>query len=373
MSQHSSNAALIAELENTLHAGSNEKRMATLMRVTDLFVNDAGRYSEEQTHLFDDVMGHLVQHVESRALVELSRRLAPVANAPRAVIGQLARNDEIEISGPVLTTSERLSDKDLVEIAATKSQAHLAKIAGRARLNEAVTEVLVDRGDDHVANTVASNAGAKFSDSGMTKMVMRADGDDRLAESMLRRADIPPRMFRQLTIQATEAVRLKLLASARPDQKEMIKTVMDELAAQAGKKASVQARNYADAQCAISAISQDTNLLKSKILEFADSNQLPEAIAALSVLSGFSIKEIDAIVANANELGLTVLCKAVTLEMDTAYAVVMAARSEQPSNKQVSDDFCDYYDNLTVASAQRLLRFWQGRQKVAKRFQVNGR
>ncbi len=84
MSQHSSNAALIAELENTLHTGSNEKRMATLMRVTDLFVNDAGRYSEEQTHLFDDVMGHLVQHVESRALVELSRRLArsPMRRAP---------------------------------------------------------------------------------------------------------------------------------------------------------------------------------------------------------------------------------------------------------------------------------------------------
>jgi hypothetical protein len=207
----------------------------------------------------------------------------------------------------------------------------------------------------------------------MTKMVMRADGDDRLAESMLRRADIPPRMFRQLTIQATEAVRLKLLASARPDQKDMIKTVMDELAAQAGKKAPAQARNYTDAQRAISAISQDTKLLQSKILEFADADRLPEAIAALSVLSGISIKEIDAIVANANELGLTVLCKTVGLEMDTAYAVVMAARSEQSANKQVSDDFCDYYDNLTVASAQRLLRFWQGRQKVVKCFQGNGR
>jgi uncharacterized protein (DUF2336 family) len=373
MSQHSPNAALIAELENTLHTGSNEKRLATLMRVTDLFVNDAGRYSEEQTHLFDDVMGHLIQHVERRALVELSRRLAPVANAPRAVIGQLARNDEIDISGPVLIASERLSDEDLVEIAATKSQAHLAKIAGRARLNEAVTEVLVDRGDDHVANTVASNAGAKFSNSGMAKMVMRADGDDRLAESMLRRPDLPPRMFRQLMIQATEAVRHKLLASAQSDQKATIKKIMDDLAAQVGNKAPAQTRNYAEAQCAISAISQDTNLLKSKILEFADANRLPEVIAALSVLSGFSTKEIDAIVANANELGLTVLCKAVALEMDTAYAVVMAARMEQSADKEVSDDFCEYYDSLTLASAQRLLRFWQGRQKVAKHFQVNGR
>ena len=67
------------------------------------------------------------------------------------------------------------------------------------------------------------------------------------------------------------------------------------------------------------------------------------------------------------------LCKTVGLEMDTAYAVVMAARSEQSANKEVSDDFCEYYDSLSLASAQRLLRFWQGRQKVAKCFQVNGR
>src|SRR5581483_5250655 len=103
--------------------GSQQKRTSTLMRVTDLFINAADRYSEEETKLFDDVMKHLIKHVESRALMELSRRLGPVASAPSDVIGTLARHDEIEISGPVLATSERLSDADLVEIAGNKSQA----------------------------------------------------------------------------------------------------------------------------------------------------------------------------------------------------------------------------------------------------------
>jgi len=368
MSLRSPNAAIVAEIEAALQSGSNQKRVSTLMRVTDLFVNAADRYSDEEAKLFDDVMGHLIQHVESRALVELARRLGPVANAPREVIGTLARHDEIAISGPVLAVSERLSEADLVEIAGSKSQAHLAKIAVRARLNEAVTDVLVDRGDDHVANTVAGNSGARFSNTGMTKLVMRAEGNDRLTETMMRRADISPQLFRQLTIQATEAVREKLLSSSRPEQKETIQRIMDELAAQVGR-APPKERNYFEAQQAIAGISQDTSLMKSKILEFADANRLAEVIAALAVLSGLAIKEIDTLVKNSNELGLTVVCKAVALEMDTAYAVVEAAHAEQNTpGAQVFDDFCDYYDKLSVAAAQKLLRFWQGRKKVAACF-----
>jgi uncharacterized protein (DUF2336 family) len=277
MSQRSPIAALIADIEKSVASGSSEKRIATLVRVTDLFLNSADQCSEEQALLFDDVMGHLIQQVESRALVELSRRLAPIANAPPALIGTLARNDAIVISGPVLSASERLTDKDLIEIAASKSQAHLGKIAGRPRLTEAVTEVLVERGDDEVANSVAGNTGARFSSTGMAKMLLRADGDARLTESMLHRGDIPPRMFRQLMIQATETVRLKLLASASPEQKDAIKAVMGGLIAQAGKKAPAQQRDYAEAQRVIGTISQDTDLLKRKIQEFADADRVAKS------------------------------------------------------------------------------------------------
>jgi uncharacterized protein (DUF2336 family) len=373
MSQRTANSAVIAEIESAFRAGNSDKRLATLMRVTDLFVGAADNYSEDETQLFDDVMGHLVQHVESRALAELSRRLAPVRNAPRATVGQLARNDDIEISGPVLAASSRLSDAELTEIASTKSQAHLAKIAVRSTLSETVTEVLVERGDDEVANSVASNAGARFSNTGMAKLVMRADGDERLTESMLRRADVPPRLFRQLTVHATEAVRQKLLTSATPEQQATIKKVMDELAAQVGTKATSPERNYFEAQRLIGSISQDTDLMKSKILEFADGNRIGEAIASLSVLSGVSMQEIDVLFRGVNELGITVLCKAVNLELDTAYAVFMAAHGEQTTkDTQAFSDFCNYYDQLTAPSAQRLLRFWQGRKKVAKCFEEKG-
>ena len=100
-----STITLITELEDALNSGSPEKRVETLRRVTGLFLNEADRLNEQQISVFDDVLVHLVQRIESKALVQLSTSLAPVDNAPIETIRNLARNDEIAIAGPVLTQS----------------------------------------------------------------------------------------------------------------------------------------------------------------------------------------------------------------------------------------------------------------------------
>ena len=64
-----------------------------------------------------------------------------------------------KVAGTVLVNSQQLSDDDLVENAKTKSQQHLLCIAQRLKLSEAVTDVLVDRGDNKVVRTVARNRG----------------------------------------------------------------------------------------------------------------------------------------------------------------------------------------------------------------------
>ena len=358
---------IINEIEAALRAGSGEKRIKVLMSVTDLFVGGATNYTEDETKFFDDVMGHLIKHVEDRALVEMSARLAAVPNAPIGTIQRLARNDAIEISGPILKQSPRLSDGDLIEIAKTKSQAHLTSIARRPQLNEPVTEVLVDHGNADVANEVAINSGARFSKVTMAKLVMRADGDDRLTESIFRRSDISPAMFRNLLLQATEAVRSKLLASANPAQKDIIKQILDEISAQVGKPSRAP-RNYAEAQRAVAVFSQDTDLTRAKILEFADAKRAAEMIAALSVLSGVSADQIDILLQAPSSFGLMVLCKSIALEWNTAYSVIMVRPAGPELQILPNDNLREQYSELSVASAQKLIHFWLGRQKIARNF-----
>ena len=140
--------SIIAELEDAVRGGSSAKRVETLRQVTDLFLNDGERLSDDQVKVFDDVLCLLIARVETRAKAELSKRLAPLDYAPFEVIQHLAWDDEIAVAGDVLTHSSRLSTEALVEIASTKGQDHLLAISGRANLPEAVTDVIVDRGED---------------------------------------------------------------------------------------------------------------------------------------------------------------------------------------------------------------------------------
>jgi len=78
-----------------------------------------------------------------------------------------------------------------------------------------VTDVLVTRGNREVVNSVANNAGARFSGSGFLHMIKRAEGDSILAEQLGLRKDIPRHLFQQLIAKASDDVK-KRLEQERP-------------------------------------------------------------------------------------------------------------------------------------------------------------
>ncbi len=356
-------ASTIEELENALASGSAQRRSAMLHRVTDLFLDGASDFNEEHTSVFDNVMNRLIDRVESRTLAEMSSRLAPVPNAPNGVIRRLARDDSIAVSGPVLAQSEQLTDEDLIEIAGSKSQDHLAHIALRPRLNESVTDVLVDRGDGKVANTLASNEGARLSNAGMSKLVMMAESNDILTEIMGLRSDIPPHLFQQLVAHATTAARDRLIARSHPANRAAIEKAMAGIAARVG--ATVNHRAYAEAQRLVQSLKQDTELTRSKILEFSRGSRIPETVAALAVLTGVPIEFVHRILHAQSVYGTIVLCKAIALDWPVAEFVIHMRPGMGRSRSADMDEASSEYPKLSVASAQRLIRFWLVRQKIA--------
>ena len=73
-----------------------------------------------------------------------------LSNAPRGLVGQLAREDEIAIAGPVLRRSPVIDEQALIEIARAKGQDHLLAMTERPALSPALTDVMIDRGDRDV-------------------------------------------------------------------------------------------------------------------------------------------------------------------------------------------------------------------------------
>ena len=359
----SSAVALVKEVEATLRDAPIEKRTEILRRVTDLFVLSAPAADQSQVAVFDGVMAQLVTYVEQKAVAELSRRIAAFANAPPMTTRQMARHDNLEISGPILSKSPVLTDQDLIEIAAAKSQGHLAQIALRPQLTEKVTDALVDFGDNTVASRLAANAGARFSKLGMASLVMRAEGDDELTVSIAGRNDIPLRIYQQLLAQATMVVRKKLLAQAKPEQRAAVEEIMTRIAGElAPERPSAKAKAKASRDMAD--LNQQTDVLKAKLFKFANERRVAETLAGLSALSGSPFDVVEHLFYSRNGLGVVMLCKAVGLDWISTEAIVSASPMIQDLDQRQLDELHEQYDALSTSSAQRMLRFWEGRHAV---------
>ena len=278
--QNAESTSLFDELDAALQSGSSEKRVAMLRQITDLFLNESDRLNEEQIGVFDDVLIQLIQELKPERWSEISERLAPVANAPIDLTLNLARHSEIGIARPILTNSTRLTTAELVEIAKTKSQDHLLAISERAQIETAVTDILLDRGNQAVVRSVAGNSGAKFSENGFAALLKAAETDDTLAVKTGSRLDLPLDLLRELLLRATEAVRSRLLPRTPPAFQDEVRRALNA-AAQAIDRESNTPRDFQTASVFVELLREKGELDERTLFEFARKRKFEETAVAL--------------------------------------------------------------------------------------------
>jgi uncharacterized protein (DUF2336 family) len=349
--------SLIPELEDVLQNGSREKRADALKRITSLFIDGVASFNEEHVQLFDDVFSQLIAEIEAKARAELSTRLAPVDNAPVAVVRMLAQDDDITVAGPLLKRSRRLDDASLVEIAKSKGQAHLLAIAGRSEIGEAITDVLVRRGDREVVRNVADNRHARLSETGFSTLVKRAEGDGVLAEKVGQRPDIPPHLFRALLIQATDLVQKRLLSKAKPETAAEIRRVLAKVSSEIGAKAAP--RDYTEAQRTIAAMKLAGQLNERELASFAREQCFEESVVALSALCAVPLEVADRLMSAERADPVLILCRAAGFGWQTVRAIILSRPGRQGTSTQGLDEAFANFERLSASTARRVVSFWQ--------------
>jgi uncharacterized protein (DUF2336 family) len=352
-------ASLIAELERATH-GEAHDCTDTLRRVTDLFLAGADRFSEDQVRLFEDVLGFLVQRIETRARAELSTRLALVSNAPPRLIRRLALDNDIIVAEPVLANSPRLTADDLIQVASTKSQGHLLAISGRRHLDEAVTDIVLDRGNRDVIHKLAQNAGAHFSEAGFTTLVVRAESDEQLAETVGLRLDVPSHLFEQLLLQATKTVQSRLQSLAPPETQREIRRVLGLVSKEIGWQVTAP-RDFSQAQDIVLEKQRNGALQEATLVEFAKAHKYDELVAALSLLCSAPLAVIDSLMGSPRHDGLLIPCRVAKLSWPTVGAILHNRPAHHPLTPHDREKLNADYSRLSHATAQRVLEFWQAR------------
>jgi uncharacterized protein (DUF2336 family) len=356
--------SLIDELEAAFAGRDIDARVDILRRVTDLFVVGSEQFGGEQLSLFDDVMCRLIDEIGRSARAAFGERLAPIANAPPMVSRKLALDDSIDVAGPLLQRSEQLDDETLIAGAMTKSQQHLLAISRRTQLSEGVTDVLVERGDRQVVVSAAANNGAKFSEFGYSKLVLRSESDGELALSVWSRPEVPREHLLALFAIASDAVRLQFEAADRKRAslvQDMIKRASDQIQATVRERS----QDFAAAEAQVRLLNQAGALTEHRLHKFAEDGRFDETALALSLLSKVAIGVIERALVHDSADQMLMLAKFTGLSWTTTRALLLLRAVVKDTPIQEVDECFGRFNKLTPEVVRTAIQFYRLRERAA--------
>jgi hypothetical protein len=346
---------LITELDVAVKVGSPERGDQILKQVTNLFLSNVDRLGEPQIGVLDDVLVRLIERTAAESLAQLSEALSKVELAPRETVRKLAFHNDPLVAAPVLRNSNRVSEKDLVEIARTLSQQHLLAISERRTLNEALTDTLMRHGDINVSNALAHNSGARFSECGYATLIGRAERDESLTEKLGLRLDIPANLLRELLAMATDMVRARFLTAPRPVAREKRSVQASAVKVRPSRVDYTQALNQ------VVALNRAGKLNDSTVNRFAVREEYTNVLAALSCILELRIEAIEPLIESDRLYGLIVACRAARLSWSTTTMIVHNRPGCPPVTKRELEQGREVFDALLLSIAQWTIRFGSDR------------
>jgi uncharacterized protein (DUF2336 family) len=357
-------SCLIDELEAALAGIELGQRAEVLRRITDLFSAGSAGFSSQKIALFDDIMCRLVAEIETSARAQFGQQIAAIDQAPPKVVRTLVMDDSIDVAGPVLSGCAHIDETALVESALAKSQDHLLVISRRRSLGEAVTDVLVERGDRQVAISTAANLGAKFSEFGYSTLVKRSEDDGDLAMRVWSRPEIPRAHLLRLLEECSESVRRKIRTGSRHDA-----ALVRELVAEAADRLQAEARDdcpkHASARECVQALYDAGELDEARLAEFARAEKFDETAVALAVICNLPIGAVERAMAHHGSEQIVVLAKAAHLSWSTTEAILAMRSGKKPLPREIEQGFTSF-TKLRPETAEQAMRFYRLREQAAK-------
>ena len=357
--------SLIPELERAIKSHDPQRRTAALSSVADLFRNARIQdENDERLELFDDVFAQLVKDMTTSTLAKLSGDLSTAKVAPVKLIQQLAQNDSIEVAHSILAHSNQVSEETLIQIAKTKGQAHLQAVASRPHVNEAVSDLLIERGSEQVIQTVTANVNAKISERGFGALTERFSGHEKIAVNIANRQDVPPRVMKVLLTKATDAVRTLILNSAPPETRQTVSDLLNECMKSGGLENAVLSVT-AEARRAVYELKEKGRLKEPALLDFATKRMFGETVVALALLAATPIELVESQMFAKQCDSLIIMCKSIGLKWPTV-ATILCLREFPPTPAQLEAATTDY-SVLSAENALRAMRFFYAKQSILGR------
>lgn len=342
---------------------SSEKRRALLRELSDSFFGNAER-TEAEAALYGAVLSDLTDAMETAVRAELAQRFCQASDAPHQLMRRLANDEAEAVAEPVLSASPVLTEADLIGVIRSRGQGHMRAVSRRAAVSEAVSDAIVERGDDETLSVLLGNEGASLSRAASEAAVQRALVNPALHQVTVERSSLPPDLLNDLYFAVEARLRQRIL-----DQNAAMDPALLEAALSAGR-ARVAAEDgalpadYAESLAYVEELRAAGQLTPQMLARFLRSGGQTAFLIALSQLADIDFHTARQIIDRRELDALAVVCKAADLDRSLflTYAVVLLNTEDNAMGKARA--YAGMYAELAREAAMRTLRFWRARRAL---------
>ncbi|WP_420470851.1 DUF2336 domain-containing protein [Brevundimonas sp. FT23042] len=353
-------ASRLPDLIALAEEGSSDKRRALLRELTEHFFGAASRSATEDDH-YGAVLAKLADDMETAVRSELASRFASAPDAPHALIRRLA-NDEAAVAGAVLAHSPVLTDEDLLGVVRRHGQDHLRAVSNRSSVSEAVSDVIVERGDDETLGALLRNDGARLSRKASEAAVERAKANPALHESTVSRADLPADLLNEMYFVVEARLRSQILEQNAKMDPALLDAALAAGRARVATDDGALPADYSECLAYVEELKAAGQLTPRMLARFLRSGSRTSFLIALAQLADIDFHTARQIIDRRELDALAVVCKAADLDraLFLTYAVVLLNDDGDAMAK--AHAYARMYAELTREAALRTLRFWRMRR-----------
>lgn len=307
------------DVERLLTDGSGEARTATAAKIAAEY--DAGVLSEQECKLAEEIFRLMAEDAEVRVRQALSDNLKNNSTIPHEVAVLLAQ-DVDSVALPVLELSKVLSDDDLLTIVRGSEQAKQIAIARRDGVSEAVSDALIDSGNEVAVTALMANETATVSEPTLLRATDAFAHSERVQTAMVRRPRLPITVSEKLLTMVSENLREELARIQKlPDD------ISADLILQSRERAVIVMSSEAephDVEALVRQMNDNGRLTPSIILRAACMGDITFMEAALATLVGASLVNARKLIHDSGLLGLKAIYDRAGLP-DSHYPAIRAA------------------------------------------------
>ncbi|MCB9959970.1 MAG: DUF2336 domain-containing protein [Rhodospirillaceae bacterium] len=339
---------------------SREGRARLFQTLSDLFIGEDGRLNGRERGLISGIVDMLTGMVDVDIRQTLVRKLLAQRGGP-AELHQILSRDVIEVAGPLLRASTKLSDEDLVDIVKALGRDHAAAIALRAALSEAVTDALIGCGEPNVVVAVLSNTGASLSQQSYRRVAADARRIEAYQRPLLLHRKLPPDVPLTLFWWVAAPLRRHILETVEIDAEVPDPDVVEIGPPPPDPGPVSPAVQEADTTL-VATLQQTGQLTTQALLDFARSGRVPPLIAGIARTADLPLSLAQRACQDPGGEPLAVLCKVIELTRNDFASVFLMlrkqARKRDPLPPQALNELLGFYDRLARGRSVAIARRW---------------